>query len=274
MPPGGTSSAISLKPLKAAIHVFTTHLGRPACLGDLSAETINAWLGSQMERVARRTCKNYRASLMTLWRWAFDEQLVEAAPLRVRLVSAPLPPVAAFTREEVQRLLEACDALDDKFCRGRVPRRLLYRALIMVAWDTGFRPGDIMRLRWADVAQNGCVQIVQHKTGYPVTRWLNTTTIAALEKIRLKDEPRIFRGHTSLETWRFVFRGLKLEAGISRGAIKWIRRAVATQLAIAHGESVASHALGHRTADMARKHYLDNSQITTGQVLMDALDVG
>ena len=207
----------SLKPLRSAIHVYSVHLGRPAMLADLSSDTLNTWLAEELEteRVCRRTARNYRASILTLWRFAFDENLTPAPPLRVRLIRAPLAPVAAYTKEEVQRLIEACDTLDDKFCRLRVPRRILYRALIATTWDTGFRPGDLMRLRWANISDDGCVQIIQHKTKGSITRWLDPSTLSVLRQIRLKGEPTVFRCHTSLETWRFVFRSLKLAAKVS-----------------------------------------------------------
>ncbi len=104
---------------------------------------------------------------MTLWRWAFEEGLTEVPPLRVRLIKAPLPPVGAYTKLEMEALLQACDALTNRFIGNRVPvqRSQLYRALVLVSWHTAFRTVDLFRLRWADIADNGCVRIVQSKTG-------------------------------------------------------------------------------------------------------------
>jgi len=264
----------SLKSPRAAIRSYSLALQRPARLVDLRPESVNEWLAMEVERVSKRTARNHRASILTLWKWCFEEGLTQVPPMRIRMIRAPLPPVAAYTMEAAKRLLAACNTLDDKFCHGRVPRKLLYRALILLAWDSGLRPGDLVRLRWANVSAEGYVQLTQHKTGRPVTRPINPCTMAALDKIRRNGVERLFREHTSLETLRFVFRQLKIAAKITRGTFKWIRRAAATQMAIAHGEEAAGRALGHGGVDMARKHYIDASQVTSGQLRMPALEGG
>ena len=257
----------SMKSLRAAVRGFGDYLRRPACLSDLSDDAVNAWLAAELESVGRRTVRNKRAGVLTLWRWCYAEKLVDSPPLRVRPVNAPLAPPAAYTVDQVRQLLKACETLDDKFCRGSVPRRLLYRALLLVLYDSGIRPGDAMRLHWANI-RGGFLQMTQHKTGWPITRPLHPATIAALAKIRVKNEPRIFAAHTSLGTLRFVFRTLKSAANLSAGSPKWLRRACATAIAEIHGDEAAGRALGHKTAGLARKHYIDESQLTASRELL------
>ena len=256
----------SIKPLRAAIRSFSEHLARPANVSDFAPVALNSWLAVEVSRVKRRTAKNYRSAIITLWRWAFEEELTDAAPRRIRPVKAPLAPVEAYTPEEVERLLAACDTLTNRFCRMRVERRLLYRALILFAFHTGFRPNDLMRLKWSQVAENGCVRITQHKTGHQVVRWVDKDTLGASEAIRMDGAELVFGRFTCLETWRSVHKGLRLAAGVTRGTPKWIRRATATAIAIKYGQEAAGLALGHLTAAMARQHYIDQSQLLSDQL--------
>lgn len=255
---------VSLKPLRAAIKSLSRNLGTIAAVDHLDKTPVNSWLADEVSRVQRRTAKNYRASILTLWRWAFEEGITDVAPRRIRLVKAPLPPVEAYTTDEIERLLTACDTLTNRFCRNGsppVPRKLLYRALIMVAWHTGFRSNDLMLLRWSSIAEDGCVRIVQHKTRREAIRWIDKDAMGAIEAIRIDGTPSVFGQFTCQETWRSVFAGLKKVAGVKRGTPKWIRRTTATVTAKKHGRDAAGRALGHVGPEMAQKCYIDQSQI-------------
>ena len=226
----------SLKPLRVAVAAFTKHLGHDASIADLHHRVVNDWLAVEVERVKRRTARNHRAAVVMLWRWLFIEGKTDEAPLRVRLIKAPLAPPAAYTMEEVKRLLAACESLEDKFCRMKVKRSRLYAALILVAWDSGLRLGDLLRIKWENLSGDGCLQVVQGKTRTPLTCWLNTATLAAVERIRVEGVDTVFGEHTTAETIRMVFRKLSKAADIKRGSLKWIRRATGTTIAIQHGD--------------------------------------
>lgn len=262
---------VSLKPVNAAIAAFALHLGRPALVSDLTPKVVNTWLIAEIGRVSRRTARNNRACILTLWRHAYDEDLTDVPPFKIRTIKVPVPVPEAYTPEEVEKLLAACEHLEDTFSRSVVPRKFLYPTLIMVSWHTGFRPGDLMRLRWDCIAPSGSVQIGQHKTQHPVVRYLDADTLEALRRIKRGGVELVFGSYTCEETWRSVFKSLRALAGIDRGSPKWIRRTTATQIAILHGDEAAGRALGHKTPGIARKYYIDARQTLADQLRMPRL---
>ncbi len=95
--------------------------------------------------------------------------------------------------------------------------------------------------------------------------------MGAIAVIRLPRVDLVFGKFTCTYTWREVFAALREAAGLSRGTPKWIRRAAGTAIAIEHGEEAASRVLGHKTLEMARKHYIDSSQLLVGQLRLPRL---
>lgn len=256
----------SPKTARAAIASLSRHLKVPATTEHLDCSALNPWLLKEVSRVSRRTAKNYRAELITLWRWAIEEGETVPDVRGVRRVKVPLQIIEAYTPEEVERLLSACYTLTNKFCSHlRVQRKVLYSAFILASWSTGFRPGDLLRLRWSDVTATGCVRIVQHKTNRRLVRWVDQDTLAALEAIQFENDKLVFGHYMTSESLRAVFPQLKQAAGIKRGTPKWIRRALATAIAARDGEEAAGRALGHATAGLAIKHYIDSSQLDPDQ---------
>src|SRR5690606_24610939 len=112
-----------------------------------------------------------------------------------------------------------------------------------------------------DIRKDGKIRMVQQKTGDPQISQLG---VHALRSIVAIAEPRrdiILDWPFSKQTLHNDFRKLVNTAGL-RGTPKWLRRSAAT-----HVESVqpgmAQRLLGHRTAAMARKHYIDPCQLET-----------
>lgn len=246
--------------LRYGIAAFARHLGRAATAKDFAPASVNAWLAAEVQRVSKRTARNYRASVLTLWRYAFDDGLTEQPPLRVRKIAAPLPPVEAYEPAEIEALLAACDKLPIKW-------RFLMRAYILVAWQTVFRVGDLLLLRWGDCdTKHHAVTIVQHKTGIAITRPIDADALAAIE-LAGGDKRKLVFGHalTRRTVWK-IFRRVRQEAGIARGCPKWLRRSSATAIMRAHGEEAGSRALGHRTPGLARKHYFAAKHVLAEQL--------
>lgn len=250
----------AVRQLGYAVRLYSRHLQKPAQTEHLNPVAVNNWLAAEVGRVSRRTAKNYRASILTLWRAAYDDFLTEVPPLRVRKIKAPLPPVEAYERDEIESLLSACDALSVKW-------RYLMRAYILTAWYTCFRVGDLMLLRWSEIdAKHQTVTIIQHKTGQVITRPLERDAIEAIELSGAPKRKLVFgEALDRRQVWK-IFVRLKKAAGITRGCPKWIRRASSTAIMLAHGEEAGSKALGHKTPGLARKHYFAAKHVLADQL--------
>ncbi len=101
----------SIEQLEFAIGQLSKYLGRTATLDDLNHETINAWLVKGAETLSPRTLKG-AASILTLWRWAYDEAgLTWNPPRRVRRIKVPYKFPESFTASELSRLLAAAEKM-------------------------------------------------------------------------------------------------------------------------------------------------------------------
>lgn len=165
--------------LDRSCRILADWLGCDPLLADLDADLLSAWVRDDSQRYAPRTARRHRADVLGVIRDAAAEGLCDE-PRRVRPVRRPTPDPRAWTAAEVSRILAA--AYRTAFVR-RHPRRVppaYWPALIRTAWETGLRRGDLLRLRQADIRDDGTVTVTQHKTGTPLVRWVEPETLRLL----------------------------------------------------------------------------------------------
>lgn len=140
---------LHLKPTTAAsyrrlIRLYVAPKLGAVPLADLSAPAVQGWLAEmQRSSLSPRTVAYARAVLRAALQEAVRLGLIPSNPVdRVRPPRQAPKQVSAFTPEEVLRLQDAA--------RGH---RL--EALILTAWQTGLRLGEILALRWEDVDLEG-----------------------------------------------------------------------------------------------------------------------
>lgn len=219
-------------------------------LADLTEPHLNAWIDSLLEAgKSPRTVKAYRASVVSLWRYCYEEGLVAEQPRRIKRVRIPRHPPQAWTREEVQRLLQATGRISHERARWA-------RAYIHVAWCTGLRTGDIFRVRLRDLNDDNTLHLSQAKTGDPHTVTLGKSAIDALREVGGQLKP-INRSSISA-----LFRQLVGIAGIRAGTARWLRRSAASYYELEH-PGQGERFLGHLTPGLAKRHYLDPSIVGT-----------
>ena len=115
-------------------------------LGDLDRSTIGAWKAAMVaERLSPQTVNTYLSLLGTILNAAVDDDYLPRSPLvrksgAGRAAAARNQPVPRrevwLLREQLDRLAAAID--------------LRYRALVLVAAQTGIRWGELIALRWDD----------------------------------------------------------------------------------------------------------------------------
>lgn len=246
------------KQLGYAVTIFSGWLARPATVADLSKPTLNRYVDWLRESYAAHTARTQRGSILCLWRYAVDQDLTTQSPVGVRRLRMPPKRPVAWTPREVYVLEQAAARVSGRFRGSPIRRGPNLRALVLTAWDTGFRLGDLLRLAPADVISQ-TIAIDQHKTGVPVTRTLYDETWLAVA-CTVADQPeRLLIWPLEERTYQDWIQRLREKIPVRPGSMKWIRRAVATACEASQiGDG--TRMLGHLQSDTA-VWYLDRAQL-------------
>lgn len=235
--------------------------GGPVLLSDLADDFLNRWLTDLLASgMARKTVRNRRGNIVTLWRAAADALLVSSWPRRVKTIKLPRTLPEAWSRSQVELLVQATEKLTGTF-PGGLCRRATMRAIILADFATGLRPCDLLRLRQTDVSPDGCIAIIQHKTGWPVLCRLEREEMAAIAATFPPDRKLLFPLDRKLV--HFWMRRLCTLAGLP-GTTKWLRRSGATAVEDAFPGSAQQY-LGQKTPGLAWRHYIDPRLLTRKQ---------
>lgn len=223
----------------------------------LAPDPVNSWL-SRLP-LSATTRHNIRRELLTLWRYAYDCQLTEVPPLRIRRIAPSRKPPQTWNMTSLRKLLDCAEADETPISRLVSLRRCdVLPAWIGIGYDTGMRFSDVHSLTVNNI-RNGCVAITAAKTGKPLVRRLSPTTLAAVERLAAHSpDGTLF--HWSLPRRRAIrmWRAF-LDKHRLGGSSKWLRRACATQVHMQrHG--AATEYLQHSSPQLAQYHYIDASQ--------------
>lgn len=237
---------------------FGKFLGRDARPADFTSENLNRFLIDSLPRQALATVHSRRRTLLTIWRSLYEAGEISEYPRRIRKLPAQRKLPEAWTVEQVERLLTCVNATSGKFRGFGVPKSEFFRAFMLIGWELGLRLGDILALKFTDVSPDGVVSITQHKTGFPIVCELSPLALTAIEDVK-----RYGVGHLGeVCKPRKVMHNFQLivkRAGL-KGTAKFLRRSGATAVEIAK-PGAATLFLGHRTPDLAMKHYVDPRQL-------------
>jgi integrase len=238
----------SLRQFVIAVDLLERWAGGPVRLDQLDEQTVSAWLRDYSATVRPATVRAKKAAILALWRAAADDGLAQdPVARRVRRVRVPERVVQAWTREEVERLLEAAATLPRWHGCG-LRRSAWWDLAIRVAWDTGLRWGDLVALRADALGPDGTGVVVQSKTGRAITVRLSPGTLEAL-RASLAACPRdlVCPWPASGETFRAQVDRLVARAGIRAGTWKWIRRGSGTDVEL-QAEGAGHRHLGNTQA--------------------------
>ena len=242
------------------INAFGAYLGRPAERSDLSERTVNEWLRSLEAKYKPPTVLGNKRGITVLWNWLVSTGQVQPYHAsRLRKIRLNRKPPVAWSIPNVVYLLQAAEQLEGSTLSGLRLRDLMY-AWVTVAYETGLRPKDLLRLEYGSVVGNR-VFLVQHKTKQPHTCTLTDATIEAIEAIRRDGEPRIFgmskntMRHYEVKLFEIAASlGFQRSPGQSTGTL---RKTHGTEIARNHGIEAAARALGHVSGTkIARDHYV------------------
>lgn len=208
-----------------------------------------------------RTANGNRTNLLTLWRFAEEENLI-APPPRIQKRNVPLREPVVFTLYEVKRLWEATDLLEGDW--GGVPIRQAWKVAIAVLWDTAARIGTLLQAELAEVnLTTGTWHVpAEHLKGGRADRvfQLHPDTISVIRDSRT----------TRKLLFPFPYRKEAAERHLGKILIladlphspkhkfHCLRRTAESYAAANMGIEAAAEAVGH-SVQIARKHYVSQS---------------
>lgn len=263
----GLSSATIACFYRPAISDFSRFLGYPAESLDFTKENLNRWIQWKTDQgCASATIKTRRNALLALWRWAFENEILDEEPKRIRKVRLSYAGVEAWTPEEITRLIQfALEDGDNHLGTTGLPRSLYFASLVSAGYDSALRLGDMLCLKRSMIhVKNRCgyLRVIESKTNkikqvrfYPHTMKL----IDRLWDIQ-PDREVIWPLWCRREQFYRSFNTLVKHAGIRKGTFRWLRRASITQVELIKPGWGTVHA-GHSDPIITKRHYTDAGQL-------------
>lgn len=242
-----------------AIRNFDKFLGRRSRIADLTAHRINAWIASLEPVMRPHGVAGYRRHILTLLRFAFETEVIDELPRRIRKVKLPRLVVEAWDSAQTAKLLDAADAQQGAFKKTGIERRLWWRAYILMEWYTGLRLSDVLAIKNSQIARmpdsTGRLSLVMQKTQERIDRLFPADAMAAIDALLASGERRdlILQPWVNRRFWYREFKALAKSAGLE-GSSKWLRRGSASEAERIQPGAGRLH-LGHRTMTVFQNNY-------------------
>lgn len=227
------------------VGVLCTWAGRRVPASEFTPDLVNRLL---LDKQRSGLTSWYRKSLRSAMRalLAFHE----GGPLTGKLRPVRVDPlvVQTWTPEEVLRLVVACDYM------RREDKRRWWQTLIAAAYYTGLSTGDLLRLRWDQVAADGTVTTVRNKTRTPVVMRVPEKWLAEMRRLPTRDDGCIWGQTMVAETFRQTFARIVKKAAL-RGSFKTLRKSCGTS--VEEREPGRGHIALGNTRRVFELHYLE-----------------
>lgn len=248
--------------------VENLHRAAKACQ-TISRERVNAYLKARLELVSSVTVANERRMLLTLWRWGFENDLLAAAPRGIMPIHQRPKPIRAWSEAQVRKLIETAQVFNGMFRCG-LAKRFFMTAWARLGYETGARWGDLWSMRFSDIDVD-TIRWTMNKTGDHMSRPLSVPCLVEVQRIQpFSPDGRILGWACQKRYAMRLWKELCAAAGVD-GTSRWLRRSGATHVEI-RSPGKARVFLGHRTAGMADRHYIDRSQVRRDSIMVPALD--
>ncbi len=200
-------------------------------------------------------------SLRAFFRFAqANGWIAENAAAKLERQTTRRPQVLPFEREEMVRILSACDAYGDNYGRAGQANACRLRALVLLLRYSGLRIGDAVSLPRERIA-DGKLFLSTAKTGTLVWCPLPGAVIQALNAVCGTSENYFFwTGQGKLKSavgdWQRSLKKLFALAAVSGGHAHRFRHTFAVELLLA-GVPIerVSVLLGHASTRITEKHY-------------------
>jgi integrase len=243
---------------KNSIGNLRAFLGREPMLSDLTDDILTCFSSWFIERGrSGHTANKCVGQVCALWRYCARKGLVAKWP-DVELEKTPLRDPMAWQKHELRRLGDSIAKEEGQFLG--IQRAAWWRALHLLAWDTGERIGALMGLDWPNVDLDaGWVRFpaeIRKGGKRDKTFRLHAETLAALRTIKRPDGNVLPWPYSSTYLYRLYDRILK-RAGLPtdrKSKFHRLRKSVASWLEFDGGD--ATELLDHSSRKVT-KAYLD-----------------
>ena len=200
------------------------------------------------------TFNRYVSQLASVFKYARRLRLLPRAhvpPTRgVEKSPEPADPNRYLRAEEVERILAVTRLLDTRW--GKLS------ALILVAFHTGLRVGNLMSLRWGDVdLERRTITVLKTKNGRPQVSALSARAAEALRKLPKHDpEALVFEGRDGKPfAFRRLWSRVCIEAGLPARNFHQLRHGCGHAMATAGvGQAQIMAVMGHCTLTASARY--------------------
>jgi integrase len=273
--PGHFLSDRTARQLCAVAERFEAWAG-PLALPKITESKLTAFLkhlaGLKLEG---RTLNNRRQELLTILRYAWKKRYIREIPRDVPRMPQPRRTPAAWTIEEVNRLLAVSARTAGMI--GSCRASDWWVALELLLYWSGARPGDALAATPDDVdLRRALWRCNGHKTGKEHLYELHPSCVAAVERIYAPERPRLFYWPYSANHICVAFRRLVKAAGIRYDPrpCQLFYRLRRTNLTYcwAADPAIATRQADHSSPEITRLHYVDPT-IARCRTAVDVLPV-
>lgn len=227
--------------------------------GTISADRINAFLKERLGKVAPVTARAERTMLISLWRSAYENGIVDEAPRGVMRIKSRKPPTKAWTVEDLQMAIAKTADLGESRLRSGASLGAFLRCWFLLGYESGSRWGDIWRFT-ADNIEGDVLRWTMSKTGDGMTKLLSPACLASVHRmLAASPDGRILGWVVRRRQAMRLMREHLTRCGLT-GTSKYLRRSGATHIEIQSPGQAKAH-LGHRSPGLAESSYLDWGQI-------------
>ena len=237
--------------------------------GDLGEDLILPWLAQRLRDVAPKTAKRERGDLLTLWRFAYKQNLLSREPRNLPTVKVPKKNPNSWTIEEYRRLVAACKNLHGEIRGTGIDKVLWWESMLTFLYWIGCRISAALAVKSTDVdLARGLVKLRAEtsKTDWEQILTLHPQAIEAIRLVWSIDRQYVWPWPYNRNHVWTPYKKILDAAGLPKDRTSMFQKTRRTTytLCVKFGnKDIASHQLGHRT-DMSR-YYLDMSQIEYAQ---------
>lgn len=227
----------------------------------LTAECLNSYIKTRLTHTTNQTVKHNRSILLTLWKFAYENDLIDHMPKNIIKIKSRKPPTKAWTIDQCKYLVDKTFEKDTTLLRNGASLGKFLRCWILIGYESGARYGDIFSFTHNNI-ENNALRWTMSKTGDPMTKILNDKTIESIEDLKKYNTAKDLRIIGWVIGRRQAIRLMKQhlkDCGLD-GTSKFLRRSGATHIEI-NNPGYAKFHLGHRTSGLAEKSYIDYAQI-------------
>jgi len=231
---------------------------RPLALADVDRAMLGRWATALLLADRPSTVNDKLRMVRTLLLAAYDDDLLEKPPKRVRKLPEYLSPPQAWTIEECRRLFVALARAPGTV--GDVPAADWWSSLCLTVYWTAVRIGALLRAETQDYWPGEGLTVTRQKNGRQQWYSLPPSCCEAVERVLPESGPIWLWPYHKNTLWHH-FRGYveaaRLPAPKAHCQLFYRLRRTNLSYCAAEDPAIAQRQADHASLETTRRHYLD-----------------